>query len=637
MLEPLSGLALVIVLGVAAQWLAWRVKLPSILMLLSAGIIVGPIWSMLGISEGGKPLLDPDMLMGDLLLPLVGLAVGLILYEGGLTLRLRDLGNARGTVWSLVSVAAAVTWVLAGLASRFILGLPWDLSILLGAILVVTGPTVIQPLVAHVRPKGKLAPVLKWEGIVIDPIGASLAVLVFEAIAVAHATGSYAEAAPEVALALGKTIVVGMVLGYASAWILTQLISRHLVPDQLQNSVSMLIVVGAFAISDIAMHESGLLTATVMGIVLANQTKSSVRHIIEFKENLRVLLIGSLFILLGARLAPEALQQIGLSSVLFVLVLVLIVRPVSVYVATLRSELTLREKAFIAWMAPRGIVAAAVASVFSLRLEGLEGYESAEQAASLVPTIFAVIIGTVAIYGLSASAVARWLGVSDQNPQGIIFIGANRWVRDVAAILHKRGVRVLLTDTNRQLIRQAQMQGLPAYHGSVLAERALDDIDLTGIGRVIAATPNNEVNTLATQRFMGIFDSSGLYQLSPSSEAKTTDRELSKEFQARPLFAQGMTYGAISLRLDRGHIVKATTLSAEFDWDDYRTLYGDSAQPLFVLSGAKVMVVAPDRPLEPEPGQTVVSLVDPDALLIRNMRTPAKTDAEPEAGAGATA
>lgn len=618
MLVPLSGLALVIVLGVAAQWLAWRVKLPSILMLLTAGIAVGPVWSML--SPASTPLLNPDELLPDLLLPLVGLSVGLILYEGGLTLRLRDLGDSQRSVWSLCTLAALVTWVLSAALGYLILGLPIDLAVLLGAILVVTGPTVIQPLVAHVRPKGKLGPILKWEGIVIDPIGASLAVLVYEAIAVAHKKGSYIEAAPDVAIALITTIVVGMVLGFVSAWLLTLLISKHLVPDELQNPVSLLIVVGAFAISDKLMHESGLLTATVMGIVLANQTKSSVHHILEFKENLRVLLIGSLFVLLGARLAPEQLQSIGFEAVLFVLALVILVRPLSVMAATWRSSLTMRERAFLCWMAPRGIVAAAVASVFALRLENLEGYESAEQAASLVPTMFAVIIGTVAIYGLTAGTVARWLGVSDQNPQGIVFIGANRLARDIATILHKRGIRVLLSDTNRQLIRQAQMQGLPTYHGSVLAERALDEMDLTGVGRVIAATPNNEVNSLATQRFAGLFDSVGLFQLAPSNEAKSTDKELSKEFRARPLFAEGLTYGAISLRLDRGHVIKATSLSEEFTWDDYLTLYGDSVQPMFVIAGSKVTVVTPDKPIAPEPGQTVVSLVDPDALLIRSFR-----------------
>lgn len=358
--QILFGVTLIIVLGVAAQWLAWRLHVPSILLLLLFGFLGGPIAGQL----------QPDALFGELLLPFVSVSVGLILYEEGLSLRLTELPKVGGVVRNLVTTGAFVTWAISTLASAWLFDLPGELAVLLGAILVVTGPTVIQPLLQHIRPSGATGSILKWEGIVIDPVGALLAVLVFEAVS----AGELREATAHVLGGVLKTIIVGGGLGVVAAGMLSFALRRYWVPDFLQNAVSLMLVLATFAASNAAQHESGLFAATVMGITLANQRSVDVRHIVEFKENLRVLLISGLFIVLAARLEVSSLLAVSFRGMVLVLLLVAVARPLCVWVSTVRSKLSAKERLFLSAMAPRGIVAAAVASVFAIRLEQI-GYE----------------------------------------------------------------------------------------------------------------------------------------------------------------------------------------------------------------------------------------------------------------------
>jgi NhaP-type Na+/H+ or K+/H+ antiporter len=507
----LLALASVIVLGIAAQWVAWRLGVASILLLLVVGFLAGPVSSL--VFE--RPLLDPDELLGELLLPFVSLSVALILYEGGLTLRLTELGEGKAAVRRLVSLGAAITWALVAVAAWGVLGLSPALAVLLGAVLVVTGPTVIVPLLIAIRPAGRIGAVTRWEGIVIDPIGAILAVLVFEAIL----RPSVGEAAPHVVVTLVRTIVVGGVFGFATGMTLALVLRWFWVPDYLENAVSIMFVVGVFVAAQRLQTESGLLAATVMGITLANQRLVDVRHIVEFKENLRVLLISSLFILLAARLKIDDLDAIGWQGLVFLVVLIVVVRPASVFISTIGLSLSFAERAFLSLMAPRGIVAAAVASVFALRL-GLEGYAEAEV---LVPMTFLVIVGTVSFYSLTAPFVAHRLGLADPKPQGILLVGAHAWGRMLAEAVKNQGFRVLLVDTNRTDLAAARMAGLGVYGESILAEHILDEIDLGGLGRIIAATPNDWVNVLAVERFVRVFGRGEVYQIPPHSEDEMAD------------------------------------------------------------------------------------------------------------------
>ncbi len=606
------SIALILVVGVLAQWVSWRARLPSILLLLLAGLVAGPMMRLW--VPGSAFAIDPDSLFGDLLMPLVGISVGLILYEGGLTLSFKEIRTVRRTVVLLVSIGALVTWAIAGLSAALLLDMPLPLAVLLGAILVVTGPTVIGPLIAHIRPAGAVGPILKWEGIVIDPIGVTLAVLVFEAVRL----GSVDQAAPAIALNIVRTIIVGGGFGAIAAFVMLQLMSRFLIPDFLKNPFSLMLVVATFVGSNQLQTESGLLATTVMGVVLANQTRADVRHILEFKENLRVLLISALFIVLGARLDFSAMQDLNWFAVAgFVVVLIVIARPACVAVSTIGSGLNFREKVFLALMAPRGIVAAAGAAIFSLALENEVAKNNLvlDGVSKLVPVTFAVIVATVTFYGLVAPILAKRLGVSDENPQGIVLVGASPWVRAVAAKLKDLGVRVLLVDTNRINVRAARMEHLEAWHGSILAEYAMDELDLRGIGRALALTPNDEVNALALQRFAARFDSAGLYTL-PLRAGKKDESKGTVHGSGRHLFGADVDLDTIESNYEHGWVIKATTLGNEFTYEDWRVLYGPKAIVLFSVSptGA-VWIAAAGQQIPTEIGWTIIGLVNPDELI----------------------
>ena len=592
--EPLlAALASIVVLGVGAQWLASRLRLPSILLLLMFGFAAGPLTGWL----------NPDDLFGDLLFPLVSISVALILYEGGLTLRLRELTKGGSAVRNLVSLGAVVTWTVSGLAAYWIFGLDAGLATLLGAILVVTGPTVIGPLLRHIRPTGPVGPILSWEGIVIDPIGAILAVLVYGALG----SAGHEAAAAGLVMSLLKTLVIGGGLGLLAAGLLVLMLNRYWIPDFLQTGVSLMLVVAIFTVSNLVQHESGLLAVTVMGIALANQRHADIRHIVEFKENLRVLLISALFIILAARLQLDDLLRVGWGGLLFVAILVFVARPLSVFLATIGSGLKRKERVFLAWMAPRGIVAAAVSSLFALRLTET-GYADGRLLESIT---FIAIIGTVAIYGLTAPFLARRLRIAESKPQGILLVGAHGWVRDLAVVLRQKGYAVMLVDSNRANVAMARMEGLPTYSGSILAEYALDELNLGGIGRLLALTPNDWVNTLAVQRFTRIFGGAGCYQLPPRDEPRGQQAR-HKHLHGRWLFGSVNNYVDLEERCAAGYTVKATKLSESFDYNAFHALYGETAVPMFVIAeDNQLNVITADRTSKPQSGQTLISLVDP--------------------------
>lgn len=608
--DTLIGLVLIIILGVGAQWLAWRVRLPSILLLLAFGILAGPI-SALFMPEG-RQILDTRLLIDDgLLLPLISISVGLILYEGGLTLRFRDIAANKQVVWKLISLGALVTWVTSAFAAVIFMGISPTVAIMLGAILTVTGPTVIGPLLNHIRPVGASGPILRWEGIAIDPVGALLAVLVFEVILAGQQADGMGYAVWAIVKSVAITIVVGGGLGVAAAWLLVQLLRRYWVPEQLQNPVSLLLVIVVFVLSDLAQKESGLLATTVMGIVLANQRRVDVHHILEFKENLRVLLISVLFIVLGSRLDLAGFQAVGWGVIPFLVVLIVLVRPLSVWASTAGSKLDFKQRAFLMALAPRGIVAAAVASVFGLSMEEAQ----VPDAELLSPIIFSVIIVTVAFYGFAAGPFARRMGIADANPQGVAFVGAFPWVRELALAIHKRGYRVLLIDANYQNIQAARMVGVPVWYGNALGDHAMDEIDLTGIGRMIAATPNEEINALVTQRFARRLGKAGVFQLAPSPESLKR-KGLATDLLARKIGSGSPTFDDLNGYHERGGIVKVTTLSDEFTFHQFRMLYGSGAKVMFVLGDkGKLSVMTPESP-DPLPGQTLITLVNPDELFI---------------------
>ncbi|WP_164104102.1 cation:proton antiporter [Candidatus Laterigemmans baculatus] len=595
--------ALVPALGVAAQWIAWRLHLPGILMLLIFGIILGQFLSpdevIAGVTGG-------DASSGTrVLFPLVSLSVAVILFEGSLTLRLGELREAGSAVLRLVTIGAVVTCLMTTLAAHWFLDFSWRVSLLIGSILTVTGPTVITPLLHHIRPTRRISSTLKWEGIVIDPIGAVLAVLVFEELLLPPSVNPWSAA-----LSLGKTVLVGLVLGAAGAGFLVQCIRRFWVPDYLQGILALAVALVSFCISNYLAEESGLITVTLLGIILANQKQAVIEHLIEFKEHLRTLLIGCLFILLGSRIDPQALLDLGWPGVGLVLFLIAVIRPASAFISLAGTQLDWREKVFVGFLAPRGIVAAAVASVFALKLEQLADESGmVDSATPLVSATFLVILSTVTFYGLVSGPLARVLGLAIANPQGLLFAGADHWVRELAKVLHENGVRVMLVDTNYNKISAARMAGLPAECINVLSDQARNEVNLGGIGRMLAVTPNDEVNSLAVQEFRQLFESSGVFQLPFKSHAAADSRSPASHLQARVLFGSDWTFTRIRETVAAGAVFKATKLSDNFSYSDFLVRYGDQAVLMFVIQGETLQVNTVDQKLNPEPGSTVVALV----------------------------
>ena len=503
-------------------------------------------------------------------------------------------------VFRLVSLGVLVSWVLTAIAARLLLGMDVKVAALSGAILVVTGPTVIAPLLRHIRPTRRVGSIVKWEGIVIDPIGAVLAVLVFEAL--------FHEPS-RVVPALVMTLFVGLSIGVLTAVILVIVLKRYWIPDFLHNAVFLAAAVGTFALSNYFQSESGLVTVTVLGIALANQKIVPVRHVVEFKENLRVLLISCLFIVLAARIRPDDIASIGWGGVGFLAWLILVVRPWSVLCSTIGTELNWRERTFLAFLAPRGIVAAAVSSVFALEVAHYAG-DTPAGAEQIVPLTFLVIVGTVAIYGFLAAPLARRLGLAVPNPQGILFAGAASWIREIARSLQDEGFAVLLVDTNYRNIAAARMAGLPTYCASIVSEYVAEEIELGGIGRLLAMTPNDDLNSLAAMEFAAEFGRAEVYQLSPW-EGGAGKREPSAHIRGRFLFGSELTHGQLASRFAAAGVIKKTKITDEFTFEDFLARYGDHSIVMFIIGDQQLKVCTAEGSITPQPGETVVALVDP--------------------------
>jgi len=588
-------------IGAAAlgcQWLAWRLKLPAILFLLLTGILVGPV---LG-------LLDPLEMFGPLLMPLVSLAVALILFEGSLTLHLSEWREIGSVVHRLVTIGALSTWVVIAVATHWLLGFDWLLAILFGSLTLVTGPTVIVPMLRVVRPKASIANILRWEGIVIDPIGALLAVVVYSFI-IARASG---DGWSQSLLTFGGVIVCGSLCGIAGGWVLGTIIRRQWLPEYLHNLAALAAVLGIFIAANEVMNESGLLAVTLMGMWLANMKGVDVRDILHFKENLSVLLISGLFILLAARLDLNALIALGPLVLILLLIIQLIARPLNVMLSTAGSSLTWRERALLAWIAPRGIVAAAVSAIFAIRLDEA-GHEGA---LLLVPLTFAVIIGTVVLQSATARPLARLLKVAEPAPSGFLIVGANGPARTVGKALQQLGSRVLLTDSSWENIRAARMDGLPTYFGNPASQHADAHLDLVGLGHLLTLSPSGELNTVATMRFRHDFGHQRMFGVASGQDSRRTDKHrASRKHRGRLLGSEGMTYGKLASLLSQGAELYSTHLTEEFDLEDYRELHGDRATLLFIRDASGwVHVVTPGSSLQPSAGWTLLALIQPDTV-----------------------
>jgi len=542
---------------------------------------------------------------------MVSLAVAIILFEGSLTLKFHEIRGLQKVVRNMLTIGVAITWASITLATHYLLDFAWSLSLLFGAMMVVTGPTVIVPMLRTVRPNATISNILRWEGIVIDPLGAILAVLVFEVIVSMQLQG-HASFSHTVYM-FGQTLVLGSAIGGIVAYLFGLVLRKHLMPEYLHNVATLCLVFGVFALSNYLSEESGLLAVTVMGIWLANMKNVPVEDILDFKESLSILLISGLFILLAARLEFEQFEALGIGALVVFLLIQFVIRPIKVFVSTIGSDLTWQEKTLISWIGPRGIVAAAVTALFAIRLQEI-GVEHAEL---LVPLAFTIIIGTVILQGATAKFIAQKLGVANPDDSGFLIIGANPTAIVIAKALNENGYRTRLTDSSWTNAKAARMEGLDTYYGNAVSDHADRHLDLVGLGQVLTLTPQKELNALAGLRFRSEFGSNHVYTLGTEIEKEKDGTDQKSRTKAthgyHVLFGNEITFSKLASLIAQGAKAKRTKLSESFDYEAYKEQYGKRATPLFAINDKKRLYffTASDS-IVPEQGWTILSLVQED-------------------------
>ncbi|MBB3123122.1 NhaP-type Na+/H+ or K+/H+ antiporter [Mesoflavibacter sabulilitoris] len=509
-------LAGIIILGILAQWVAWKFKIPAILPLILIGLLVGPIAAEF-ITDDGSKWIEPiwnereGLFPGESLFYFVSLAISIILFEGGLTLKMAEIKNVGPVITKLISIGSIVTFFGAGIAAHYIFELSWEISFLFSGLIIVTGPTVITPILRNIPLKKDVSAVLKWEGILIDPIGALVAVLVFEFISV-DAGGEFTKTA---LIEFGKIVLFGATFGFTFAHALNFIINKKWVPHYLLNVFALAAVLGVFVLSDAFAHESGLLAVVVMGMVLGNSKSPYLKDLLYFKESLSVLLISILFILLAANINYSDLLLIyNWKTVILFAIVVFAVRPIGVFLSTQGSKLKLNEKLFISWVGPRGIVAAGIASLFGLKL-ARNGVAGAEY---ITPLVFVIVLGTVLLNATTARLFAKLVGVFLTKSGGILIVGASKVSRLIGHYLESNGRHVVLIDSNQNNINKAKELGLEAINTDIYSQTLIDNIELNDVGYLMALTGNSDINKYAINKFGKQFGENGAFRLVSSSE-----------------------------------------------------------------------------------------------------------------------
>ncbi len=558
-LDPVMAVAMVGALGVGAQWIAWRLRMPAIVLMLAAGLLAGPVFGVF----------DPSRDIGTLMGPMISIAVAIILFEGGLTLDFHSLRGAEQGVKRLVFLGAPVGWIGSALALHYVGGLSWESSAVFGGIMIVTGPTVIAPLLRQARLNRRPAQLLQWEAIVNDPIGALAAVLAFEVIVVSASAGSFGLAAWQIL----RGIVVAGVLGWAGGWILSEAFRRGKVPEYMKVPVLFSILLGIFALTDYILHESGLLAVTVMGVVIANANLPSYTELRRFKEHATILLVSGVFVLLAANMDMETLRLINWNAVAMVAVVILLVRPVTVLFSLAFTNIPFQERLLVGLTGPRGVVLVAVAGLFGERLVA----EGVEDAAFLTPFAFALVAATVVLHGFTLAPLARWLGLAGKGQPGVLLSGGSQFATSFAKTLQELEVPILITDTNRARLRSARDAGLPVFFGDVLSEAAEHSAEIMKYGVVLALSDNDAYNTLVATDLAPEFGRENVYQLGRAKQ-DSKRHELPASLGGR-IVAQGRGYTELAGKMVQGWEVRATNLTEDYTFEDWQS-QNDEGIPL---------------------------------------------------------
>ncbi len=578
----------VVALGVAAQWVAWRLRLPAIVLLAGSGLIVGP----------GLGWINPSEELGDLLRPVISLCVAIILFEGGLSLRLAELKEAARGVQRLVYLGAPFGWAAATLCAHYIGGLDWAVSLVFGAIMVVTGPTVIMPLLRQSALNRRTASYLKWEGIVNDPIGALLAVLVFQFFVFSGEGSGLAE----VLQGVGLAITSGLVFGGLGGWLTGRAFRAGLVPEYLKSPVMLGLVLVVYEASNLMQHEAGLLAVTIMGIVVANMNLPGIGDMKRFKEYITIMLVSVVFVLLTADLNVESLTSIGWRGAALIAAIMVLARPAAIMLATIGANMEFRERLLLSWIAPRGIVAAATAGVMGPRLVDA-GYD----ADVLLPLVFAVIFATVFAHGLSLNWLAGRLGLSSRHRDSVVIVGASPWTIELARTLQGLKVNVLVADSSWHNLRAARLAGVPVFYGDILSEFAEESVELAHVRTVLAATSNDAYNALVCTQIAPEVGQRHVFQLPMGAETEDDPKAIARPRRGNVAFDKDAVFERLWRLYVRGWAFYKTRLSENYSYSDFLSERPEDAMQVILLgSDGDVDLFSVQHELEPKPGDTIV-------------------------------
>lgn len=592
-LSPIETFALIGALGIGAQWVAWRLNLPAIVLMLGAGLIVGP----------GLGLFVPARDIGPLLGPMISVAVAVILFEGGLSLNLHALADAASGVRRLVIIGAPLGWLLSTLALHYAAGLGWEASAVFGGIMVVTGPTVIAPLLRQAKLARRPAALLQWEAIVNDPVGALAAVLAFGFVSALYTEGAVGAAMGHFGLGIG----VATILGYGAGRGIAVGFSRGVVPEFLKVAVLFAVMLAAFALSDMVLHESGLLAVTVMGLVLANSNLASFEELRRFKEHATILLVSGVFILLAAGINVEAFAALDLRAALFVAVIILVARPVAVLVSLAGTTIPWRERALVALTGPRGVVLMAVAGLFGERLAAL-GLPDGDR---IGPLAFVLVATTVLIHGFALRPMARALGLSMGENGAVLLIGGSRFTTALGLALQKIEVAVMVSDPNLSHLRAPREAGLPVFYGDILSEAADSKVELIGFSELLTATDNDAYNTLVATDLGSEFGRHHVWQT--AREKGLSQRHALPATLGGRRLAVEMTANSLEAQMVAGWRIASTRLTDAFDHADWRAKNPEAKLLALVSPGGTCRFVGPDDEVKPVVGTRLISLAPPQS------------------------
>jgi NhaP-type Na+/H+ or K+/H+ antiporter len=534
--------------------------------------------------------------------PIISIAVAIILFEGGLTLNFHSLQDATKGVRRLVFVRAPLGWLTSTLALRYGVGLSWESATVFGGIMIVTVPTVIAPLLRTARLSKRPAALLQWEVIVNDPTGALAAVLAFSVVFAWHTSFTAEEAMMQLAVGIGFATVVGWAGGYG----LARAFKRGWVPEYMKLPVLFSLLLAVFAVSDAMLHESGLLAVTIMGVVIANANLPSYEELRRFKEHATVLLVSGVFILLAAGLDFGALAKLDVRAVLFVALVILVARPLTVFVSLIGSGIPWREQVLVAFTGPRGVVLVAVAGLFGDRLLNLRFTD----AALIGPLAFVLLAVTAVLHGFTLAPFARFLGLTGADTPGVLIIGGSAWTTAFAEALKKADVLVLMTDPNYGNLRAARDAGIETFSGDILSEAAEHRLELVSYATIVAATSNDAYNTLVATDLAPEFGRDNVFQVM-REKMDSSSHQLPRTLKWR-MFGPDETHRGLDRMVRLDWTFRITRLSEEFTFDQWRADRGDSALVARISPAGEITLIRRDEDVKPAADVRIIALRAPD-------------------------